>query len=114
MGEILSIIKKRHAKKDQEWYARYHSNTIKYKTDYVNKLHMRMKMLANSKILNIEIAKLESKKQVGHLEVSQNAPLWAPLPAIKLKMELEKEDGHPLEFASLLLKGYSFKTKFLR
>lgn len=50
MAQILSILKSRHAKKDRRWYARYHSNTTKYKMDYLRKIEIRMKMLANARI----------------------------------------------------------------
>lgn len=46
MGQILAILKKRHAKKDRRWYARYHSNTTKYKIDYLRKIEIRMQMLS--------------------------------------------------------------------
>lgn len=46
MAQILTILKKRHGKKDRRWYARYHSNTKKYKMDYLKKIEIRMKMLA--------------------------------------------------------------------
>lgn len=51
MAHILSILKKRHAKKDRRWYARYHSNTTKYKIDYLRKIEVRMKMLSESRML---------------------------------------------------------------
>ena len=51
MAQILSILKKRHAKKDRRWYARYHSNTTKYKMDYLRKIEVRMKMLADSRMM---------------------------------------------------------------
>lgn len=51
MAQILSILKKRHAKKDRRWYARYHSNTAKYKMDYLTKIEVRMKMLAESRMM---------------------------------------------------------------
>lgn len=51
MAQILSILKKRHAKKDRRWYARYHSNTTKYKMDYLSKIEVRMKMLAESRMM---------------------------------------------------------------
>jgi hypothetical protein len=46
MGRILAILKKRHGKKDRRWYARYHSNTTKYKLDYLRKIEIRMQMLS--------------------------------------------------------------------
>lgn len=52
MAQILSIIKKRHSQKDRRWYARYHSNTSKHKLDYLSKIEIRMKMLAESPLLN--------------------------------------------------------------
>lgn len=51
MARILSILKSRHGKKDRRWYARYHSNTTKYKTDYLQKIEIRMKMLAGNQSL---------------------------------------------------------------
>lgn len=51
MAKILSVLKTRHAKKDRRWYARYHSNTTKYKTDYLRKIEIRMKMLSQSRML---------------------------------------------------------------
>ncbi len=51
MAQILSILKKRHMEKDRRWYARYHSNTKKYKTDYLRKIELRMKLLSDSRIL---------------------------------------------------------------
>lgn len=39
MAIILSLIKKRHAKKDPHWYGRYHSNTKKYKKRYLKKVN---------------------------------------------------------------------------
>lgn len=51
MARILSIIKSRHAKKDRRWYARYHSGTTKYKTEYLNKIEIRMKKLSKSAMI---------------------------------------------------------------
>lgn len=45
MGRILAVLKKRHAKNDRRWYARYHSNTKKYKWNYLRKIEIRMQML---------------------------------------------------------------------
>lgn len=56
MAEILSIIKKRHGKKDRRWYARYHSNTHAHKKDYLHKLEIRLKMLATADNLNTKLA----------------------------------------------------------
>ena len=56
MAQILSIIKKRYEKKDRRWYARYHSNTNKYKSEYLHKLEIRLKMLATSTDLNTSLA----------------------------------------------------------
>lgn len=56
MAEILSIIKRRHGKTDPSWYARYHSSTYRYKTEYLNKLHIRLNMLATSRELGHRIA----------------------------------------------------------
>jgi hypothetical protein len=51
MALILEILKARHAKKDRRWYARYHSNTNKYKMDYLRKIEIRMKILSLSKTI---------------------------------------------------------------
>jgi hypothetical protein len=45
MAHILEILKKRYAKKDRRWYARYHSKTKKHKRVYLAKLESRMKRL---------------------------------------------------------------------
>jgi len=52
MAEILKILKKRFEYKDRKWYARYHSGTRQYKTEYLHKLDIRLKMLASSPLLN--------------------------------------------------------------
>lgn len=49
MAYILQILKKRHEKKDRRWYARYHSNTKKYKWDYLKRIEVRMRMLDKSR-----------------------------------------------------------------
>ncbi len=48
MAMILNILKKRYEKNDRRWYARYHSNTKKYKWNYLRKIEVRMKMLDSS------------------------------------------------------------------
>lgn len=65
MAEILNIIKLRHEKTDRRWYARYHSNTFKHKSDYLHKLDMRMKMLASSNDLNNQIAQVKNLKIIA-------------------------------------------------
>lgn len=50
MARILSILKTRHAKKDRRWYARYHSNTTKYKHDYLRKIEIRMKLMSDARL----------------------------------------------------------------
>ncbi len=47
MAEILNILKSRHAKSDSKWFARYHSQTKKYKTIYTSKVEKRMRMIAS-------------------------------------------------------------------
>jgi len=47
MTKILSVIKKRHSKKDPQWFARYHSGTKKYKRVYKEKVQDRMRMIAS-------------------------------------------------------------------
>jgi hypothetical protein len=49
MAQILAILKKRFAHKDRRWYARYHSNTTKYKREYLKRIEVRMKMLDSDK-----------------------------------------------------------------
>ncbi|MBY0414309.1 MAG: transglycosylase SLT domain-containing protein [Bdellovibrionales bacterium] len=46
MAKILHTLKSRYSKKDRRWYARYHSNTSKYKLNYLRKIEVRMKMLS--------------------------------------------------------------------
>lgn len=46
MAEILNILKSRHAKNDSKWFARYHSQTKKYKNIYTSKVEKRMRMIA--------------------------------------------------------------------
>lgn len=47
MGKILSILKRRHAKKDAQWYAIYHSKTKKYKNAYDGKIQKRFRAIAS-------------------------------------------------------------------
>lgn len=47
MAEILGILKIRHANKDVNWYARYHSHTKKHKIDYREKVELRLRMIAS-------------------------------------------------------------------
>jgi len=47
MAEILNILKLRHAKKDSQWFARYHSHTKKFKNEYSVKIEKRMRMIAS-------------------------------------------------------------------
>ena len=47
MAEILNILKARHSKKDSKWFARYHSQTKKYKNLYSLKVEKRMRMLVS-------------------------------------------------------------------
>lgn len=65
MAQILSILKKRHAKSDRRWYARYHSNTSKYKLDYLKKIEIRMKLLSGSRLImeQTSLAFLNQKSQ---------------------------------------------------
>ena len=50
MAIILDILKKRYAKTDRRWYARYHSHSKKYKRLYLSKLDQRMKKLEKAQI----------------------------------------------------------------
>ena len=56
MVEILHILKTRYQKRDRRWYARYHSNTHRYKKDYLYKLEKRLKMLAVAHDVHPKIA----------------------------------------------------------
>lgn len=56
MARILAILKVRHAKSDRRWYARYHSNTTRYKMDYLRKIEIRMKLLQQSRTIATNIA----------------------------------------------------------
>ncbi len=56
MAQILTILKSRHGKSDRRWYARYHSNTTKYKMDYLRKIEVRMKMLSQARSIATNIA----------------------------------------------------------
>jgi hypothetical protein len=71
MAQILNIIKQRYEKTDRRWYARYHSNTHKYKTDYLHKLEIRLEMLASSTELKNQIAQAENLKI---LATNKNTP----------------------------------------
>ena len=64
MVEILTIIKSRYGKKDRNWYARYHSNTQKYKSEYLQKLDIRLKMLAASNRLTPQVASASTHKKL--------------------------------------------------
>ncbi len=48
MAEILTILKSRHGKKDNQWFARYHSHTKKYKNLYSVKVEKRLRMIASA------------------------------------------------------------------
>lgn len=45
MGEILSELQKDFSKSDKFWFARYHSNTPKFKNLYISKLQVHLKKL---------------------------------------------------------------------
>lgn len=47
MGQILNDLKTKYAHKDDLWFARYHSRTKKYKTNYANKVENRMRKIAS-------------------------------------------------------------------
>lgn len=47
MAEILNILKARHGKSDSKWFARYHSQTKKFKNLYSIKVEKRMRMIAS-------------------------------------------------------------------
>ena len=63
MAQILSILKKRHSKTDRRWYARYHSNTNKYKINYLKQIEVRMKLLSKAQVHNLNsVASIEASK----------------------------------------------------
>lgn len=122
MGEILQIIKKRHAREDRYWYARYHSNTKKHKSDYLGKLQTRMKMLAKSKNLNNQIAQMENLKYISgakssnmSIQAAQNGEVAKtylkviPLPSPKVEtgLMLEKQMTAKNTQPTTLLKEFS-------
>ena len=47
MAEILNILKARHAKKDNQWFARYHSQTKKHKNEYSIKVEKRLRKISS-------------------------------------------------------------------
>lgn len=47
MAQILNILKARHQKSDSKWFARYHSQTKKYKNIYSKKVEKRLRMIAS-------------------------------------------------------------------
>jgi len=51
MAQILHILKNRYEKKDRRWYARYHSKNMKHKIEYLSKLHARMKLIEQAKVI---------------------------------------------------------------
>ncbi len=60
MAEILSVLKTRFAESDPVWFARYHSNTPKYKNDYYQKLSFRMELIERSENLRNQIAQIQN------------------------------------------------------
>lgn len=42
MGYILKTLKDKYGSEDPQWYARYHSNTYKYKNNYYNKVNQAL------------------------------------------------------------------------
>lgn len=60
MAEILNILKLRYENSDPQWFARYHSSTPKYKTDYFNKLSFRLDLMARSESLRNQIAQIQN------------------------------------------------------
>ncbi|MDO9180851.1 MAG: transglycosylase SLT domain-containing protein [Bacteriovorax sp.] len=120
MAEILNIIKQRHEKTDRRWYARYHSNTLKYKSDYLHKLEIRLKMLASSTDLTIQIAQVKNLKvlapsissslnaqviQANNLvsELLTLSPMPTPIPAPLITPQASKTSD-TTQLAKLLLK----------
>ena len=47
MAEILNILKARHGKKDNQWFARYHSQTKKHKNEYSVKVEKRLRKISS-------------------------------------------------------------------
>jgi hypothetical protein len=56
MAEILSLLKKRYEKSDRRWYARYHSNSYKNKSNYLHRLEVRLKALAIASEIYTKVA----------------------------------------------------------
>ncbi|MBC7711788.1 MAG: transglycosylase SLT domain-containing protein [Rhizobacter sp.] len=114
MAEILNIIKLRYEKIDQKWYARYHSSTEKYKSDYLRKLDMRLSIMATSDDLANQVAQIKNlkllapnifaDKKTKHIQ-AQNfvaailnlKPMSSPIPQYTMKSD---ENLKLSEFAS--------------
>lgn len=47
MGQILNVLKNKHAQSDARWFARYHSRTKKLKATYAEKVELRMRKIAS-------------------------------------------------------------------
>jgi hypothetical protein len=56
MAEILNLLKTRYEKRDRRWYARYHSNSYKNKSNYLHKLEVRLRALALASELSTKVA----------------------------------------------------------
>lgn len=53
MGKILNILKKRHARNDTKWYARYHSHTKSLKNLYDKKVQKRLRAIASVTVASL-------------------------------------------------------------
>jgi len=76
MAEILSVLKSRFADSDPLWFARYHSNTPKYKNDYYQKLSFRMELIQRSENLRNQIAQIQN---IDLLSIERNNSLLSML-----------------------------------
>ena len=50
MSIILTIFKNRYASSDPQWFARYHSSTLRFKNIYLAKLSVHQELLAQAKM----------------------------------------------------------------
>jgi len=84
MSLILSILKKRHSKKDKLWFTRYNSGNYLKKIRYLRMLEYRLKRIgykidyqAKEKLLYLAVRKHGWKKVMG---------IYTKIPSVKLKI----------------------------
>jgi len=80
MAEILSVLKERFAETDPVWFARYHSNTPKYKNDYYQKLSFRMELIQRSANLRNQIAQIQNLELLAVEADTTMLAILSPVP----------------------------------